>query len=378
MLISYLKNKSILDKTQIFLFLGYVFALTCSMSLMELFSIALIATQIYEFQKVRLTFWLDGKSTRSTRGASQSAARPSTLSHLAKISSAPFLIPMFYFVMIAIVGILLSEATTKQKLYDIGRMRFFLGYFSIFLFFQKFKDFENNYWIKTLFIGTLVIGCYAFFQHFFNLRWHHSNQAPIHALEDLKAGYLVHGTFGHHLSFSNIYLYFAALFLSLGIYLKDKKSFVLSCFLFLLILWTQSRMAFIAIPLCVLVIVAFKNLKAVGATAIILAIGLSGYYLLDPIFKERVNRAFVQDTENSLGPRFRLWRAQIEFFKESPLFGVGYNNNERRSKEMVDKLYPHSDGNFYGHAHSTPLQILATTGLLGFPAISGQRKEQPF
>jgi O-antigen ligase len=76
----------------------------------------------------------------------------------------------------------------------------------------------------------------------------------------------------------------------------------------------------------------------------------------------------MRDDLYNLGPRQRLWKAQLVMFREHPLIGVGWNNNERKAKEVVDRLYPEQRENFYGHAHSVPLQILSTTGLLGFAA----------
>ena len=85
-------------------------------------------------------------------------------------------------------------------------------------------------------------------------------------------------------------------------------------------------------------------------------------------FRARFDRTVVRPEKHySLSARSKLWHANWEMFKEHPVIGIGYNNNERKAQEYVDRLYPENiDDNFYGHAHSTPLQILATTGLLGF------------
>ncbi len=64
-------------------------------------------------------------------------------------------------------------------------------------------------------------------------------------------------------------------------------------------------------------------------------------------------------------PRRRLWRAHLQMFVEHPILGVGFNNNERKTKEYLDRLYPNDPNPFYGHAHSNFIQILASTGLLG-------------
>jgi O-antigen ligase len=102
-----------------------------------------------------------------------------------------------------------------------------------------------------------------------------------------------------------------------------------------------------------------------GAVALVSFFFVATYFA-DNGFKQRFDRTvFQKDDFYNLGPRTRLWHAQWEIFKDHPWIGVGYNNNERLAKTYVDRLYPSRSDNFYGHAHNTPLQILATTGLLG-------------
>jgi len=93
----------------------------------------------------------------------------------------------------------------------------------------------------------------------------------------------------------------------------------------------------------------------------------TGLYRTDRGVQERVKRTlFERDTQYNADPRLHLWKAQFHILMENRWIGVGYNNNERKSKEYIDRLYPEVEEKFYGHAHSTPLQILSTTGVLGF------------
>jgi O-antigen ligase len=136
--------------------------------------------------------------------------------------------------------------------------------------------------------------------------------------------------------------------------------------LYLLCVWTQSRVAWFAIPFTILILASGRGWKAAVGMAGLASMALVLFYFADPTIRERFDRTFFQrDALLNITPRIKLWRAQLELFKQSPIFGVGYNNNERYAKEVVDRLYPDSE-NFYGHAHSTPLQLLATTGALGF------------
>jgi putative inorganic carbon (HCO3(-)) transporter len=193
----------------------------------------------------------------------------------------------------------------------------------------------------------------------------------MYAVQDEKIGPLVVGTFNHHLTFSNIYIFYACLFTSVGLFLLPRKWWVLGmgAFLYVLVFWTESRAAWVAIPITLLLIASFKSKKAVAiCIGIALVLGFT-FLKVDPGFRERLGRTFVKkDGLYHLGARARLWDAQLEMFKEHPILGIGFNNNERRSKEFVDKLFPDTKNNFYGHAHSEILQIMASMGILGLLA----------
>lgn len=280
----------------------------------------------------------------------------------------PFLWPMLAFVLIVVVGVLAGDARFPEKLYDISRMRFFLLYV---LLYYNFKYYVSDVpWMKVLFFACLAVGIYGFFQHFTPLDLLRPEGKKIirFAVEEGKIGPLVIGTFNHHLTFANIFLLYACLFVSIGFgqIRRFWRELILGAFLLLLCVWTGSRAAWAAIPIVVLILAAGKSWKAMLVCLVAIGLVAVGSYCWDRGFAERINRTFFQrDDLYNLGPRVRLWRAQLEMFKEHPVLGMGYNNNERQAKKYVDRLYPEVKDNFYGHAHSTPLQILATTGVAG-------------
>lgn len=61
--------------------------------------------------------------------------------------------------------------------------------------------------------------------------------------------------------------------------------------------------------------------------------------------------------------RLLLWKANWQMFLDHPIFGIGYQENERRSGEYLANMgYPNA---FTGHAHNNYLQMLSGTGLTG-------------
>jgi len=279
----------------------------------------------------------------------------------------PWLAPLLLFVGIAVLGIVLGDATPQQKIYDMGRMRFFVLYAVLF---YTLRFFVKHNWLPWLFIICAVIGIYGFIQHFvpLDLVRPEGKKIILYAIADEKIGPLVLGTFNHHLTFSNIYLFYACVLFSLALFYFPKKPWLLALALLIYLdcIWTESRAAWVAVPITFLAISAERGWKWVTSAVIVLCLTLAASYATDSGFRERLERTFIEkEGHYSLSPRKRLWNIQWEIFKDHPILGVGYNNNERQAKTYFDRMYPDVEEKFYGHAHSTPLQILSTTGLLG-------------
>lgn len=83
------------------------------------------------------------------------------------------------------------------------------------------------------------------------------------------------------------------------------------------------------------------------------------------IFRLRVLSLF--DTHYaSNSERMFLWKANFAMFRDYPIFGIGYQENEARAGEYVARLgNPHA---FTGHAHNNYIQMLSGTGVTGFAA----------
>jgi O-antigen ligase len=330
------------DRFHAFVFGAYLVSLVTTMSGMEIFSTLLWLCAAIEFTRTKPSF------------------RP----------LPAFWKPVLAFVLVAIVGILLGPAKPAEKFYDFGRMRFFALY--ALLFYELTYVFQDSRrWLRTLFFACVIVGAYGFVQHFVPLDILHPEGKKIilYAIPETKIGPLVLGFFNHHLTFSNVFTFYACLFSAVGLYAwkREPWTLVLGLFLFLLLVWTDSRAAWIAIPFMLLCVAMGRGVKLAVLFLALSAIVMGTLYVTDAGFHERFSRTFLkQDDFYNLGPRKRLWKAQVEIFKEHPLVGLGYNNNERFAKEYVDRLFPDRTDNFYGHAHSVPLQLLASTGVLGF------------
>ncbi len=178
--------------------------------------------------------------------------------------------------------------------------------------------------------------------------------------------------FGHHLSVASILIFpfFAALDFS-GKWLFSSKpqkalgplalrvAVLVSVFsIAATLILTFSRTLWVALPIGVFVwiLLTFPRKWAaplLGVTFALL-IGLSQV----PDLRTR----FV----NSMGTvqREKLWDANWEFFKQRPLTGVGWLQNEELAGHYLAEKYP-DKRIFSGRAHNMPLEVVGSLGLLG-------------
>ena len=172
--------------------------------------------------------------------------------------------------------------------------------------------------------------------------------------------------FGHHLSTASIIIFptFTALAIAMG---RRKRNLPLpkletaAGIAGLLILFlSYARTAWLAIPLGIILVLA-RNLKpkhfAGSLIALTLLIGLGSQ---TPAMKERIHNSMgIQD-------RFRLWEANLDYFKHRPITGIGWLKTQEMSEFYFKEKDPVNYRTyFWGHAHNNLFEMLGGTGILG-------------
>jgi len=103
-------------------------------------------------------------------------------------------------------------------------------------------------------------------------------------------------------------------------------------------------------------LVFFRHVKLFAAFSFG-AFLIAAFFLLHPSVKiERLD---------SDGERLAQWKTAIVAFKEKPVLGYGYLNFEHRCKDIKERNNI-EEKHYCGHAHNIFLEILASTGFLGF------------
>lgn len=82
-----------------------------------------------------------------------------------------------------------------------------------------------------------------------------------------------------------------------------------------------------------------------------------------PVVKMRVMPLLSGQLDAGITARFEIWKKSLELFKSSPFTGVGIKNFPHLP---MDTAMPGKG--YFDHAHSNPLHILATTGIVGLAA----------
>lgn len=171
---------------------------------------------------------------------------------------------------------------------------------------------------------------------------------------------------GHHLSVSSVIPFptFTALAVALGAWQRDRKlpwfpaSVGVSGLIILFL--SYARTAWLAIPIgLILLFVKYLKPKVLLASLIGLALTL-GLASQTPAMKERIRNSMgIQD-------RFRLWEANLDYFKQRPVTGIGWLATQEMSQYYFKEKDPeHYKEYFWGHAHSNYFEMLGGAGLLG-------------
>ncbi len=175
---------------------------------------------------------------------------------------------------------------------------------------------------------------------------------------------------GHHLSVANIWIFpfFALLEFIVSKKRRDEiripKSILLIFLIsgFLVLIFTYSRTLWFALPIGLGHWILKKGSFKKVIFSLCALCFFTAFMLKMPLFEQRL--------KNHMGieERVSLWKANLEFFKNRPIFGVGFLKNQELSGYYFQSKYPDRKDFFIGHAHNVYLEVLAGLGGFGFLA----------
>ena len=260
------------------------------------------------------------------------------------------------------------NAQNPEVLEDIGAQRWIFLLATSSLAIATCPPGRKGYRFFLIFIT--ITSCYAIFQSItgIDLTRPGSHRA-VQPLDGMHAPWRSAGWFGSPLQYG----YIAGMHLCLPlayVLLTHKKrdaffwgSLIAVTLGGVSILTTFTRGAWIAMACAwfVMALLAAPRIAAaLAATGVAVVIAASSF---SETFRARF-ASLADPNYSSNSERWFLWKANWEMFKDYPLLGIGYSENENRAKEYVARLG--KPDAFTGHAHNNYLQFLSGTGLLGF------------
>jgi O-antigen ligase len=274
---------------------------------------------------------------------------------------------------ITMLGLLFNRTATADPVYDIGAQRwmFLLATHSFAL--ALWPPTPRGYRLFIFFIG--VVGIYGVFQSFTGIDLlrpgEHRAVQPLDQTAALQL-WRSAGLFGSPMQYGYIAGIHACLPLAVAMLTfaqrhKHRLLFWGSCASFTCVaaslVTTFTRGAWAAIAAAALAMAFMVNRKLVatvlaGGAAVFTAL----FFGLD-LFRIRMEHFFDPNYQSNVA-RLYLWKINWEIFKDYPILGAGYLENETRAGEYAARMgHPEA---FTGHAHNNYLQMLSGTGISGF------------
>lgn len=150
-------------------------------------------------------------------------------------------------------------------------------------------------------------------------------------------------------------------------------SFAGSLFSGYALILTEVRGVWLAIPICVLILLYNKltRTKSIKILPIAIVVSLGLFVLIKPIVTERYYKTLSEyeqisngNYDTSIGMRLVLWKNGLEYMKENLLFGVGDESLEKKVHEINTPW-----ASQVSHLHNQYIDLSARSGFIGLGLI---------
>lgn len=276
------------------------------------------------------------------------------------------------FFLIVALGATLSPSPSADVLRIIGSVRW------IFLFFLLRYALHLTWGpgykraFRFLMALSLMIGLYAIIQHFTGIDLIRSTGRAVQLYEKRESGFSLYrsaGLFSSPMTYGNSVGLFLCFLFSAFIFGHGQNRWVRlfvgtsTIVVFFAAVFTMSRGVWLGIVVAALVMTFFleRRLRVAVLAAIVVVFATSYFASNDVASRVQtvLNPAFRSNSERVL-----IWKMNWEMFRDNPVLGVGYGENE----SLISDYYRKAgiENGMVGHAHNTFLQVLAGTGIVGF------------
>lgn len=269
-----------------------------------------------------------------------------------------------------LISLLINYSPEMQFTKMLGKTRWMfllIGFYHMFYHFFEPERFHKH--LKWVLPFIYLVCAYCLYQFLTGHDFFHKSSQVLHQINHGTPLYRPIGFFGLTLTLAYSLGMFSA-FLSgyttafrHQMKNRDKALFIsVALLLFISSFLAFTRGAWLAVGVSFLCMAFFyKRSFFIKFAALFVVLIVSAYGLSKEV-RTRTDSVFsTQFLENY--QRIDIWKANILMFKEHPIFGIGYGENERRGLEYMIRIG--KPDAYYGHAHNSYLDYLSGTGLVG-------------
>lgn len=297
------------------------------------------------------------------------------LSHVLMIVPALYFLPrgnykefpksawaLLAFIMVIILSVLANQDIAVKGLKPILKAKYFLfGFLSIaplqWYFKHHYDEKKISWLIYAFFIATTIATISGLFGTCFGIN-------PL-LMKTIKIGERNGGLFGMVMNYAHNMSFFLIIIAGLILYRKKINHLISVKFLYFVffinligLYFSYTRGAWLGLLIALPFLFNKWKLKKLIALFALLGCLGAAFYL-------SAGKKVIRP--KSEAERISQWRAALAAFEERPLLGYGYLNFESHSVALK-KRYGYGSTNFASHAHNNFLEILGSTGVMGFIA----------
>jgi O-antigen ligase len=132
--------------------------------------------------------------------------------------------------------------------------------------------------------------------------------------------------------------------------------------LFLALIWTYTRSAWLGFGLALLFLGCWKGRKHFLILILGAILSVTGIFLIQPTVLERAKSMFSLEQN---ADRIYIWKRSIEMIKDHPVTGIGQGNYNALSRGKYYKPHHFEKEPSHAHAHNNLLMIMVDRGVFG-------------
>ncbi len=261
------------------------------------------------------------------------------------------------FVLTALVGLAVSEAPSEVLWFQIGELRWIFVLYLLVGFFRSYGAELPRHWLWTAWWILLAVSVVELGIYFI---------ASGSGLWVKRLGGFHDNSMTHAHLFAVSGFFLAGYWLRHWDELSRNRRMVLAVGAFvagLSLLFSLTRGVWLAATFSAVALAFVKSRRWGLGVAVGIATLALGLVLTVPQIQKRVLMVTNYE-QNYDSERVLLYKVNWQIFLDSPIVGIGYNENRRRLREYYDQLGVRA-GQFESHAHNQVLHLLAGVGALG-------------